>query len=146
MQAYNEAGKGQSTSSSNSSSGILWAGSDAVPVMGNNEAKSIDDILDEAEETTNNAGVARNFEKTGGYEKTLEDFSALQPSNVKNIQTQYGSGKVGYLKDGTAVVARPGSKTGGATLEIKILFENNRINPHLFPEQICQILHPRFDR
>ena len=29
---YNEAGKGQSTSSSNSSSGILWAGSDAVPV------------------------------------------------------------------------------------------------------------------
>ncbi len=27
---YNEAGKGQSASSSNSSSGILWAGSDAV--------------------------------------------------------------------------------------------------------------------
>ena len=31
---YNEAGKGQSTSSSNSSGGILWAGSDAVPVEG----------------------------------------------------------------------------------------------------------------
>ena len=28
MQAYNEAGKGQSTSSSNSSSGIVWAGSE----------------------------------------------------------------------------------------------------------------------
>ena len=84
------------------------------------EAKSIDDILDGAEETTNNAGIARNFEKTGGYEKTLEDFNALQPSNVKDIQTQYGPGKVGYLEDGTTVVARPGSKTGGATLEIKI--------------------------
>ena len=31
MQAYNEVGKGQSTSSSNSSSGILWAGSDEMP-------------------------------------------------------------------------------------------------------------------
>ena len=87
---------------------------------GDSEAKSIDDILDGAEETTNNAGIARNFEKTGGYEKTLEDFNALQPSNVKDIQTQYGPGKVGYLEDGTTVVARPGSKTGGATLEIKI--------------------------
>lgn len=87
---------------------------------GDNEAKSIDDILDGAKETTNNAGIARNFEKTGGYEKNLEDFNALQPSNVKDIQTQYGSGKVGYLEDGTTVVARPGSKTGGATLEIKI--------------------------
>ena len=87
---------------------------------GDSGAKSIDDILDGAEETTNNAGIARNFEKTGGYEKTLEDFNALQPSNVKDIQTQYGPGKVGYLEDGTTVVARPGSQTGGATLEIKI--------------------------
>ena len=39
---------------------------------------------------------------------------------MKDIQTQYGPGKVGYLEDGTTVVARPGSKTGGATLEIKI--------------------------
>ena len=64
--------------------------------------------------------MARNFEKSGGFEKTLEDFDALNPTNVKDIQTQYGSGKVGTLSDGTSVVARPGSKTGGATLEIKV--------------------------
>ena len=84
------------------------------------EAKKIDDILEGAEETTNNSGVARNFEKSGGFEKTLEDFEALQPTNVKDIQTQYGPGKVGYLADGTSVVARPGSNTGGPTLEIKV--------------------------
>ena len=83
-------------------------------------SKSIDDILEGGKETTNNAGVAKNFEKTGGFEKTLEDFEALQLSNVKDIQTQYGLGKVGYLEDGTSVVARPGSKTGGPTLEIKV--------------------------
>ena len=101
-------------------SGASNSGGKGTEEEGDSEAKSIDDILDGAEETTNNAGIARNFEKTGGYEKTLEDFNALQPSNVKDIQTQYGPGKVGYLEDGTTVVARPGSKTGGATLEIKI--------------------------
>ena len=87
---------------------------------GDRESKSIEDILEDAEETTSHSGVARNFEKSGGYEQTLEDFEALNPSNVKDIQTQYGPGKVGYLEDGTTVVARPGSTTGGATLEIRI--------------------------
>ena len=81
---------------------------------------SINDILEGAEETTNGAGVARNFEKSGGYEKTLEEFEALKLSKVKDISTKYGPGKVGYMEDGTTVIARPGSKTGGATLEIKI--------------------------
>ena len=87
---------------------------------GSRKVKSIDDIIAGAKDTTNNAGVARNYEKTGGFEKTLEDFESLGPSNVKDIQTQYGSGKVGTLSDGTKVVARPGSKTGGSTLEIKV--------------------------
>ena len=84
------------------------------------KSKSIEDILKDAKETTNNAGIARNFDKSGGFQKTLEDFHALKPLNVKDIQTQYGSGKVGVLSNGAKVVARPGSKTGGATLEIKV--------------------------
>lgn len=68
--------------------------------------------------------MARNFEKFDGFEKTLEDFNALNPSNVKDIQTQYGPGKVGTLSDGTSVVARLGSKTGGAILEIKVSNKN----------------------
>ncbi len=41
-------------------------------------------------------------------------------SDVKEISTKYGNGKVGKLSDGTTVVARPGSETGGATLEIRV--------------------------
>ena len=71
-------------------------------------------------ETTNEKGVARNFESTGDFEQTLKDFDALNPTDVKEIQTLYGPGKVGKLSDGTTVVARPGSATGGATLEIRV--------------------------
>lgn len=41
-------------------------------------------------------------------------------SDVKEISTKYGNGKVGKLSDGTTVVARPCSETGGATLEIMV--------------------------
>jgi RHS repeat-associated protein len=84
------------------------------------KAKTIEDVLEGASETTNGKGVARNFEKSGGFEKTLEDFNSLRPTDVKDIQTKYGPGKVGKLSDGTTVVARPGSKTSGPTLEITV--------------------------
>ena len=83
-------------------------------------SKTVDDLINGLAETTNGKGIARNFEASGGYEQTLKDFEALNPSNVKDIQTKYGHGKVGTLSDGTKVVARQGSTTGGATLEIKI--------------------------
>ena len=83
-------------------------------------SKTIDDIIDGLPETTNGKGVARNFESTGDFEQTIRDFDALNPIDVKEIQTKYGSGKVGKLSDGTTVVARPGSSTGGATLEIRV--------------------------
>ena len=40
-----------------------------------------------------------DFEKSGGFEKTIEDFNALNPSNVRDIQTQWGPGKVGTLSN-----------------------------------------------
>ena len=83
-------------------------------------SNTIDNLINRLEETTNGKGVARNFEASGGYEQTLKDFEALNPTNVKDIQTKYGSGKVGILSDGTKAVARQGSTTGGATLEIKV--------------------------
>ena len=70
-------------------------------------------------------GVARNFKSSGGFKQTLKDFESLKPGNVKEIQTKHGPGKVGVLKDGTKVVARRGSSTGGPTLEIKV--SNNKI-------------------
>ena len=82
--------------------------------------KTIDDIINGLPETTNGKGVARNFESTGDFEKTIRDFDALNPIDVKEIQTKYGLGKVGKLSEGTTVVARSGSTTGGATLEIRV--------------------------
>jgi hypothetical protein len=42
----------------------------------------------------------------------------LNPDNVKELITKYGSGLYGTLSDGTIVVARRGSKSAGPTLEI----------------------------
>ena len=87
---------------------------------GGNGSATIDEIIDSLPETTNGKGVARDFESRGGFDQTIRDFESLNPTDVRDIQTQYGSGKVGKLSDGTTVVARPGSTTGGATLEIRV--------------------------
>lgn len=96
-----------------------------LPVLGAGDTSgtvgvTIDEIINSLPETTNGKGVARNFESRGGFDQTIKDFESLNPTDVRVIQTQYGSGKVGKLSDGTTVVARPGSATGGATLEIRV--------------------------
>ena len=58
------------------------------------------------------------MQKSGGYEQTEKDFYNLNPDNVKELITKYGSGLYGTLSDGTIVVARRGSKSAGSTLEI----------------------------
>ena len=95
-------------------------GADAAAGGVEGSSKTISDIIDNLPETTNGRGIARNFESSGGFNQTLKDFDSLNPVDVKEIQTQYGLGRVGRLSDGTTVVARPGSVTGGATLEIRI--------------------------
>ena len=106
-----ESGSGSGTGESGGGSGSSGVGEGG---------KTIDDIIHNLSETTNGKGVARNFESTGGFDQTIKDFDSLNPIDVKEIQTQYGTGKVGKLRDGTIVVARPGSTTGGATLEIRV--------------------------
>jgi hypothetical protein len=87
---------------------------------GDSDVKNVNDILDRAEETTRPVGKAKNYEKGGGYEQALKDFESLKPVQSKDIVTSYGNGKYGVLEDGTTVSVRPGSKTGGSTLEIHI--------------------------
>ena len=89
------------------------------------DRRSVDDLISDLHETTSGKGVAKNFQSSGGFDQTLKDFDSLNLTNIKDIQTQYGPGKVGKLDNGAAVVARPGSKTGGATLEIRI--SNNKV-------------------
>jgi len=78
----------------------------------------VERVLYKSKETTRVKGNARNFEKGGGYKKTLKDFKRLGLSNVRDIETKYGPGKLGYMSNGAKVIARQGSNTGGATLEI----------------------------
>lgn len=37
----------------------------------------MDDLINGLKETANGKRIARNFEATGGYERTLKDFEAL---------------------------------------------------------------------
>ena len=87
---------------------------------GKNSSKILSKIIKGAKETTRKKGKARNFEKSGGYKKALKDFKKFKAKKVEDISTKYGNGKYAELDDGTTISVRPGSKTGGATLEIKI--------------------------
>lgn len=95
-------------------------GKKAKKASGAKKIESVDDLLSEAKETTSKKGVTRNYEKAGGWNQASKDFDNMGLSDVKNIDTKYGPGKVGKMKDGTVVSLRPGSNTGGTTVEIRI--------------------------
>jgi hypothetical protein len=76
--------------------------------------KSVDDILEGATSGRVTKGRATQFEKTGGYNKALDDFNSMGPSNVKDIP----GGKVGKLPDGRTANVRIKSSDGRPTLEI----------------------------
>ncbi|MBF2581222.1 T7SS effector LXG polymorphic toxin [Listeria welshimeri] len=95
-------------------------GKKAKKASGSKKIESVDDLLSEAKETTSKKGVTRNYEKAGGWNQASKDFDNMGLSDVKNIDTKYGPGKVGKMKDGTVVSLRPGSNTGGTTVEIRI--------------------------
>ena len=82
-------------------------------------ACTLEEVLADATETTNVKGRTRNFEKTGGYNQALSDFENLNQSASRTIQTKYGDGKQG-IYNGSNLVLRPGSRTGGITLEVQI--------------------------
>lgn len=48
------------------------------------------------------------------------NFDSIQPSATKSISTSAGSGKLGFLEDGTKIHVRPGSKTSVPTIDIDI--------------------------
>jgi len=82
--------------------------------------KQINDVLDNAKDTTKFKGPLRNYENPGTIYDAFLDFLSLNPSDVRTISTpRYGTGLVGMI-DTTKVVLRNGSTTGGATLEIVI--------------------------
>ena len=86
---------------------------------GSRPAKTVDDILDNATSGRATKGKTTQYVKPGTYTQAVDDFNSLNPSNVKDINTNYGSGKTGTLSDGRTVTVRPGSTDGRPTVEIR---------------------------
>ncbi len=61
--------------------------------------KSVDDIVSDLPDITTSKGGTRNFQSSGGFEQVMKDFEDLGLINVKEIQTNYGVGKIGYLEN-----------------------------------------------
>lgn len=61
----------------------------------------------------------KHGEKNGGIVKANNDFGSLKPDGVKDIETKYGPGRTGQLKNGDRVTVRPGSSEGPPTLGIR---------------------------
>ena len=83
--------------------------------------KERDKLLEDSKDTTKNKGdKTKNHDKSGGDKKAQEDFDKMKLKDVREIDTTYGKGKMGYDSDGNKVIYRPGSKSGGSTVEIKL--------------------------
>ncbi|MCJ1996143.1 hypothetical protein GYN67_05530 [Lactococcus piscium] len=54
------------------------------------------------------------------YSEAEKDFNDLKLGDVKEIDTQYGKGKVGALDDGRTVSIRPGSSANSNNPTIQI--------------------------
>ena len=83
------------------------------------DTDGIDNVLSGATPGRETKDKTKQWDKSGGYEKALEDYNRLNPKGSREIQTEYGSGQTGTLSDGSKVNVRPGSTYGNATLEIQ---------------------------
>jgi hypothetical protein len=81
--------------------------------------KSVDDVLSGTKPGRVTKGKTTQYISQGSYDQAVKDFDSLKPSNVKDINTNYGPAKTGTLPDGRTVTVRPGSTDGRPTLEIR---------------------------
>ena len=115
---YNEAGKGQSTSSSNSSSGILWAGSEKAPVERDSGSSELQNVYKSIKESPNypegfdprRNGTTKNTVKnkglleklreieSGTWKKVYEDGYDINGNEISIHYFQSKSGKVFDVK------------------------------------------------
>ena len=91
--------------------------------------QSIENIIQTLPDISKNNYGPRNYQSSGGYEQTLKDFDSIGLNDVTSFTMgkNKGSGQVGTLSDGTKVVSRTTSTSGGTpTLEIQ--YKNSLIN------------------
>jgi len=96
------------------------------PTETGDAGKTVGDLVKGATPGEETSGRAKQFEKTGGMDQANKDFDSLNPTNVKEINTGYGLGRVGTLPDGRQVVVRGGS-SGDSKPTLEIQQGKNRI-------------------
>ncbi|WP_232537697.1 RHS repeat-associated core domain-containing protein [Cystobacter fuscus] len=109
--------------------GAAWAGAelgawfnekkddDSCPADGQDDSKSLEDIMASATPGRETKGRADQWILPGNADNANADFDALRPTGVRDIPDKRG--RVGWLPDGRTVVVRPESSDGRPTLEIQ---------------------------
>lgn len=86
------------------------------------------EFVKDLENITKSGSLRKNYQSDGGFDKALSDFYSLPVKNVREVSTpKFGDALVGYLPDGTSVIARRSSKSGmGATLEFQLNIDGRK--------------------
>ena len=85
----------------------------------NSTYDKVTDLYDRSRPGKKTKGKTEQRIFDGDFENTMADFESLNPTNVREIKTNWGQGKVGVSDDGYVATARPGSSYGKPTLEIR---------------------------
>lgn len=112
-----------STSALQNNSQKPLRGSSSVKPLQNK--KTVEELINIAKPGRITKGSTKQYELSGGYNKALTDFEALQPKRIQDISDTFGSKKMGFLEDGTKILVRDYSKSGAPTLEIQ--YSRNKI-------------------
>lgn len=95
------------------------------------------EVLGPGEDISNPGAAEPNIGRERPYGEVIEGIRGLPGAEViGEFETPWGKGEVIELPDGTKIAARPGSKSGGPTIEVTDPDGNTEKNR--FPEQESQ--------
>ncbi|EAV4201637.1 RHS repeat protein [Salmonella enterica] len=112
-----DAGYGEKGDSTDSGHGV--SGAEDNESGSDSDATTVDDLIATSSKGDQTTGRSRLYERPGGIDEANKDFDNLSPSDVKDIDNNYVTGRVGTLPDGRTVIVRDGSSDGRPTLEVQ---------------------------
>ncbi|HGB7107148.1 TPA: RHS repeat-associated core domain-containing protein, partial [Salmonella enterica subsp. enterica serovar Enteritidis] len=112
-----DAGYGEKGDSTDSGHGV--SGAEDNESGSDSDATTVDDLIATSSKGEQTTGRSRLYERPGGIDEANKDFDNLSPSDVKDIDNNYVTGRVGTLPDGRTVIVRDGSSDGRPTLEVQ---------------------------
>lgn len=134
--------------------GLKWAGAGIIGAIGlgvatqnmgqsgvsvgdgmiSTSVPGLGEVLGPGEDISNPGAAEPNIGREKPYGEVIEGIRGLPGAEViGEFETPWGKGEVIELPDGTKIAARPGSKSGGSTIEVTDPDGNTEKNR--FPEQ-----------